>query len=172
MSKPKSVNWELIDKNTDIYEMISNLISQYHSGNLGLEDLNVLVMWRNNIKPDQDGFLLLADITKSSDKVRELHPHDVIIGINKMSWDLLNDQQKRCILDSQLERVVACVDKDNNHKEDDRSRPLYRLKRLEVLDDQTMIRRHNMSVHQVQDFINSRLQGTYEKNSYVDNVLK
>lgn len=171
MTKPKPVNWELIDNDSEIYAMITNLVSQYHSGNLGLEDLNVLVMWRYNIKPDQDGYLLLADISKSSDKVRELRPHDVIIGINKMSWRLLNDQQKRCILDSQLERVVPCVDKENNHKEDDRSRPLYRLKRLEVLDDQIMIRRHNISAHQVQDFIINRLQGTYEQNSYVDNAL-
>lgn len=175
MTKPKPVNWELIDTNqaedSALYQFVNDLKTKYHSGTNGLSDLNFVLMWRHNIRPDQDGYVLLADISKSSDKMRELRPHDVVIGINKVAWQLLSETQRKLIIDMQLERVVVCLDKEDNPKEDDRSRLVYRLKRQEVIDEQIMSRRHNTTLSQVQEYISNRLSGDFDKGSYVDQAL-
>ncbi len=173
MSKPKPVNWELIEaNNTEIYDLIQGVIHQYHSGQNRLDDLNYVLMWRHNVKPDQDGYIILAEVSKSSDKMRELRPHDVIIGINKAAWSWLSEVQKRLVVDYQLERIVQCLDKEDQPKEDDRSRLVYRLKRMEVIDDQTMMRRHNMNIYQVQEYILHKLKGEFTSNSYVGKILQ
>lgn len=175
MSKPKPVNWELIDNQSseanDPYKLLDNIKNKYHSGPNKLNDLNIVLMWRHNVRPDQDGYILIADISKSSDKMRELRPHDVIIGINKAAWRLLSDDQKQVVLDTQLERVVICMDQADNPKEDDRSRLIYRLRRVEVLDDQTMKRRYNMTMSDVHEYVFNRLKGDFAKNSYVDKII-
>jgi len=167
MSKPKPVNWEMIDSsspdNGGLYDLCETLIRQFHSGEKGIEGVNCFFMWRHNIKPDQDGFVYLADVTKSSDKVRELVPHDFIIGVNKLVWNLLDDKQKSILIDSQLERIAKCVDKDGNPKEDDKARQLYRLRRLEVLDDHTMHRRHAMTLNDVQQFAFDHYQKLFKE---------
>lgn len=175
MTKPKPVNWELIDNDTtedqELYRFVDQIKNEYHSGNNGLQQLNIVLMWRHNVRPDQDGYIMLADISKSSDKMRELRPHDVILGINKSAWRLMSETQKKVVIDTQLERVVVTLDKSNNPKEDDRSRLVYRLKRMEVIDEHTMTRRHNMTICKVQEFVYDKLKGDFAKDSYVDKVL-
>lgn len=174
MSKPKPVNWELIE-DTGLYTFVTNLVSQYHRGQTEADLTNLLfvLMWRHNIKPDQDGYILLADVTKSSDKARELRPHDVIIGINKCAWEILDDTDKCIVIDSQLERIAVCVDKEGNPKEDEQARQIYRLRRQEVLDDQTMMRRHGRTIAEVRQLVFDKLfDNGIEENSYVDTQMK
>lgn len=174
MPKPKPVNWELLNRGDDssIYDIVGRLIKQYYSGDQsGLSNLGVIVMWRHNVRPDQDGFILIADISRSSDKMRELMPHDVIIGINKSAWRVLSESQQELAIDAQLSRVVVCHDKEGNPKEDDRSRIIYRLKRMEVIDDRELSRRHNTSLEKVQEYVSSKISGDFSKGSYVDQAL-
>jgi hypothetical protein len=151
----------------DIYSLVDGIKARYQD----IKDLNYVLMWRYNIKPDKDGcYILLADISKSSDKVRELRPHDVIIGINKTAWQLLDDMQKKLVISSQLLRVAPCKDKEGIHKEDDRSRAMYRLKRIEVIDEE-MMSIYGTTMRQVQERVISMLSGKFDKNSYVGRVL-
>lgn len=172
MAKPKPVNWEIIEE-PELYNFVEELISKYHGGDeASIEGVNYVIMWRHNVKQDQDNYILLADVSKSSDKMRELRPHDVVIGINKDAWSILDEDQKRVVIDSQLERIAVCVDKNDDPKEDDRSRHLYRLRRLEVIDDHTMRRRHNMTIHDVQEFVFCKFNiGDAEEGSYVADRL-
>lgn len=175
MSKPKPVNWQLIENTTrqdaGIYELVNNLKTQFHGGDRELSDLNFVLMWKHNIRPDQDGYIVIADVSKSSDKMRELRPHDVIIGINKIAWDLLDENQKKVVIDTQLERVVLCLDKEGNPKEDDKYRRIYRLKRPEVVDSENIVRRHGLTMSQVQDYVFNQLSGDFDTNSYADKVI-
>lgn len=172
MPKPKPVNWQLIDNDDELYDFVGDLIDKYHGGDRDLEGLNFVVMWKHNVKQDQDGYIVLADVTKSSDQARELRPHDVVIGINKDAWSVLEVDQRRVVIDCQLERIAVCVDKEGDPKEDDRSRRMYRLRRLEVLDDQTMQRRHSMTIHEVQQFVFDKFNtGDAEDGSYVAEQL-
>ena len=173
MAKPKPVNWQLIEER-ELYEMTQELITKFHGGkgDHNIEDVNCILMWRHNVKQDQDGYILLADVSKSSDKMRELRPHDVVIGINKDAWSILDEDQKKVVIDSQLERIAICVDKEGEPKEDDQSRFLYRLRRLEVIDDHTMSRRHNMTINDVQQYVFDKFNtGNAEEGSYVAEQL-
>lgn len=171
MTKPKPVNWGIID-DQDLYEFVNDLIEKYHGGENGIEGVNFVLMWRYNVKTDQDGYILLSSVSKSSDQVRELRPHDIIIGINKTAWHTLDDAQKRVVIDSQLERIAICVDKNGNPREDDQSRTIYRLRRQEVLDESTLKRRHGFTLQEVQEFVYNKLEEAgAEEGSYIADVL-
>jgi len=171
MAKPKAVNWTLID-DPMMYTIVDDLLKKYHGGKNNIQEIHCLLMWRDNVKMDQDGYVWLADIAKSTDKMRELRPHDMIIGINRDAWSILDHQQKNVIIDSQLERIAICLDKEECEKEDDRSRKIYRLRRTEVIDDATMNRRHALTLGRVQDYVSDKFTTAgAEKGSYVDQVL-
>ena len=171
MPKPKLVNWQIIEE-TEFYDRVGDLIQQYHSGDKSIEGVNFILMWRLNVKMDQDDYVLLTDITRSPDKMRELRPHDVVIGINKDAWSFLDEAQQAVVLDAQLERIAVCLDKEDNPKEDDRSRTVYRLRRPEVLDEATLQRRHGMTMQDVQEFIHDKFStGDAEEGSYVAEQL-
>lgn len=177
MAKLKPVNWEFIEKDDvlireqDLYSVVHDLIMQYHITD-NIENVNYILMWRYNIKMDQDDYVLLADISKSPDKYRELRCHDFIIGINKDAWSVLDAQQKLVVLDAQLERIAVCVDKDDNPKEDTSHRTVYRLRRPEVLDEATIKRRHGITLQDVQEYVHDKFKTAgAEKGSYIDKAL-
>ena len=171
MPKPKLVNWQIIEE-TELYDQVGDLIQQYHGSDRGIEGVNFILMWRLNVKMDQDDYVLLTDITRSPDKMRELRPHDVVIGINKDAWSFLDEAQQAVVLDAQLERIAVCLDKEDNPKEDDRSRTVYRLRRPEVLDEATLQRRHGMTMQNVQEFIRDKFStGDAEEGSYIAEQL-
>jgi hypothetical protein len=85
-------------------------------------------MWRTNWKINADKWLQQSDIQKSTDKARELREHDFIIGLNKETWSMLDDAQKRCVICYQLDRIAVKLDKNDDPCEDDRSRTVYRLR--------------------------------------------
>lgn len=171
MPKPKPVNWQLIEEQ-ELYDVVAELIEKYHGGKESIEQVSYVLMWRHNVKMDQDGYVLLADISKSPDKVRELRPHDVIIGINKDAWSILEPDHKAAVLDAQLERIAICLDKEDNPKEDDRSRPVFRLRRQEVLDENTLLRRHGVTLQEVQEFVYDKFKNAgAEEGSYVAKVM-
>jgi hypothetical protein len=173
MTKPKPVNWQIIEED-HLYTFVSELIEQFHGGDkeIGGVGLNFVLMWRHNVKMDQDGYIVLADVTKSSDQNRELRPHDVIIGINKDAWSILTPRQKQVVIDSQLERIAVCLDKDDNPKEDDRGRIIFRLRRIETVDGRVFARRHAETMQEVQECVYSKFKtGGAEEGSYVADQL-
>lgn len=170
MAKPKPVNWQII---TDgyLYDFVGDIIAKYYGE---IIDVSYILMWRHNVKMDADGFLLLADITKSADKVRELRPHDVIIGINKDVWSMLNIDQKSALIDAQVARIAVCKDKQGNIKEDDKARTIYRLRRPEVVDDDDNLRRrYGAGLQDIYEFVCEELsRGKAEEGSYVADVMQ
>jgi len=174
MAKPKPVNWQLIE-DQELYTFVGELIEKFHGSDkdIGGVGLNFVLMWRHNVKMDQDGYVVLADVTKSSDQNRELRPHDVIIGVNKDAWSVMDARQRTVVIDSQLERIAVCLDKDGNPKEDDRGRTLFRLRRVETIDDHTFARRHAHTMREVQEFIHDQFaKAGAEEGSYVAEQLE
>jgi len=174
MSKPKPVNWELIENtdNPQLYTLVNGLIQKYHSGQEGILGVNIMLMWQFNIKPDQDGHIKVASITKSTDKNRELRDHDVIIGINKGTWEIMEQHQKEATIDNLLERIAVSKDSNDNPKEDDKSRIIYRLKNPETVVSSIIQRRHNTTVLEIQEFLIEKMETAgAEKGSYIYNNL-
>lgn len=174
MAKPKQVNWELLysnDNDNAIYQLIYDLISKYHRNRI--ENVNCLVMWRHNNKMDKDGYIFIADINKSSDKVRELREHDVIIGINKNVWEMLSLNEKNTVIDTLLERITVSQNKSGEPKEDDRSRVIFRLRKPEVICHDTIRRRHSDSISNIRDKIRDKLnENLPQEGSYTHGVLR
>lgn len=154
MSKPKPVNWQIIESTSPVSDMILNLMEKYHSE---IEGVVIVPMWRHGLKLDPDGFIMLAEIYKSADKYRELREHDLILGINKQVWDLISDHEKYAVIDSQLERIALVTDKEGNPKEDDRSRQIYRIKKEQVVDNEKIFSRHGCNSQTILDYINEKM---------------
>lgn len=168
MPKPKPVNWQLIEEQ-ELYDHTNELIEKYH-GNI--QGVYCILMWRHNLKMDPDGYIPIADISKSPDKVRELRPHDFIIGLNKDAWSVLEPHHQTAIIDAQLERIALCFDKEGNPKEDDLSRPVYRLKRSEIIDDHTLQKRHGTTLQEIQEYVHDKFTNiNAEKGSYIDKTI-
>jgi len=157
MAKPKPVNWQLIE-DQQLYQFVQDIIDKHHSGSKNIQGINFVLMWKHNIRQDKDEYIVLADITKSADKYRELRPHDIIIGINKKAWQFLDENQQAALIDTQLERVAVSLDKEGNPKEDDYARTIYRLKRSEVIDNETISRRHGSNIEEIQEYIRSQIK--------------
>ena len=168
MSKPKPVNWSVDQSSDGPFTYLADLITKYHSD---VQNVHCIALWRDNVKPDQDGVILLADISKSPDKFREIYPHDFIIGVNRAVWGLLDDCQRKIVLDSQLERIAVSTDKDGNPREDDRSRAVYRLKKTQTVDNETIISRHGFSLDDIHEFVCEKLGGDVKDGSYAAGVL-
>ncbi len=156
MPKQKPVNWQLIE-DPKIYNQLQDLINKYHQGKNTINGVNIILMWKYNIKPDQDEYLQLADITKSPDKIRELRPHDIIIGLNKTAWELTTPAQQDTILDTQLERIAISTDKQDNPKEDDQGRTIYRLRKPQTTPNETIQKRHGTTTEEIMHQINQKL---------------
>jgi hypothetical protein len=172
MPKPKPVNWKLIESDNELYDFVQDLITKYHGGDKGIDGVSFVLMWRFNVKQDPDGFIWLADITKSADKYRELRPHDIIIGINKDAWSTLDPAQKAVLIDCQLERVAVSLDKKGEIKEDDQSRTIYRLRNPHVVEDETIRRRHGIILSEVHEHVFEKFNACgAEEGSYIAEQL-
>ena len=153
--KPKQVNWQYIDQNegSEPYVILNDLMATYHGD---IQGAIILLMWRHNWKFDPENYIQLSDISKTADKYRELREHHFVIGLNKEIWEVLDDNQKKAIIDSQLDRIAVAMDKEGNPKEDDRSRIIYRLKRIEASAD-NISRRYNTTLREIIDHIAARV---------------
>ena len=159
--KPKAVNWDLITRETDsydVYKMLDDLMAKFHQD---IQGVIIVIMWRHNLKIDVDGHVQLADISRTADKYRELHEHDFILGLNKDTWSMLDDSEKRTVMDSQLNRIAISTDQDGEPKEDDRSRTVYRTKKEQVTladNESTLTRRHGHSMAEIQNKVASKMK--------------
>lgn len=167
MPKQKPVNWQY-DEQAPL-DLVLDLIKKYHSE---IEGIVPIVMWRHNIKADPDGYVWLADVSKTPDKYRELREHDIIVGLNKDAWSFMDATQQAVVVDSLLERVAVSMDKQGNKKEDDKNRTIYRLRKERIVDDAVLQRRHGLLISDVQEFINQRFATAgAEEGSYVAQQL-
>lgn len=164
MSKPKPVNWSLISQEDDEYTMLSEILRLYH-GDLTELGVSIVLMWRTGWKIDADKYLVLADISKTADKYRELREHDFIIGLNRDSWGMIDEQQRIAVMDTQVSRIAISTNRDGDPKEDDRSRYIFRLKREQSLNQELLMARHGMTQDDVVDFVVSRIDEVLEKTN-------
>lgn len=160
MSKPKAVNWQLIEasSNPELYDIVNDLTEKYHPD---LISSTVILMWRMNWKIDQDNYVPLATIIKSNDMYRELVPHDLILGLNFELWDFLDNNQKKAIIDDQLERVAVSRDKQDNIRIDENGRKIYRLKREQLDRDGNVLRRHNISLNDIYNYVATKFEEAF-----------
>jgi hypothetical protein len=149
--KPKKINFQLIPKTNAAYDILEEVRSEYHEE---LEHAKIALAWRKTTKPDVDGRLVLGRCVKSSDLQRELVDWDFVIVLNREVWE--NDEftlkKKEALIDHELCHAARAVDKDGEDKEDEKGRPVWRVRKHDIEEFREVVQRHGCYKKDLEDF--------------------
>lgn len=166
-AKLRPVNYKYISRQTDttgIYTLMDAIIAKHYTM---LTNANIIIMKRLHVKPDADGLTIVAEIKKSSDMMKELLEHDLIMVINDEAWEGLDGDEQKCALDTELSRAVISQDKQKNYKQDDCGRFVWRLKKRFFQAPSSIAKRYNVDAASIVD----RLEPQYEPGSILDQAV-
>lgn len=144
--KIKPINYKYISRtdpsyDSEIYKMIDEITGKYYPD---LVNASIIVIKRVNTKPDLDGYAVVAEIKKSTDLMKELLEHDLMMIIHDSIWDTLAPDSKMCALDTELSRAVISTDKSGAYKQDEAGRFVWRLKRRLCKPSAAITKRYNI----------------------------
>jgi len=134
-ARPKKLTYEFIDKQSDVgrpmYAMVRELVDAHHEG---LKEARIAVAWALAWKPDQDGYIVTAKISRASDLDRELAPYDLVLQINR-EWfyrSSTSPHLQRVEIDKVLHSVTCRLDRTGAPMRDEHLRSLFRGVRPDV----------------------------------------
>jgi hypothetical protein len=140
MSKPKKINFELIeDVNSEPYAVLANM-RKYHTDLAGAK---IAMAWRKNLKPDKDGRLVLGQCVKVTDLQREFIEYDFVILLNRETWidPMFTDDKKCALVDHELCHATVDTD-DEGTRYDVRGRKVWRTRKHEIEEFRAIVQRH------------------------------
>ena len=139
MSKPKKVNFELIEEPSEPYRILDEM-RRFHPA---IADANIALAWRKELKPDKDGHLVLGKCIKATDLQREFSDYDFIILLNREVWEdsEFTDEKKRALVDHELCHATVATD-DDGEKYDERGRKVWRVRKHDIEEFYAIINRH------------------------------
>ena len=131
MSKPKAINFELIDRDaqSEPYAVLDEMRGKWHRD---IAEANIALAWRENLEADKDGHIVLGKCVKASDLQRELAEYDFVILLNHDVWGEFSDAQRRALVDHELSHAAPSMDEDNVIKRDERGRPVWRTRAHDI----------------------------------------
>lgn len=142
MPKLKAINFELIDRNEEKepYAVLEKM-RRYHEE---LAEANIALAWRENLKSDKDGHLILGKCVKASDLQRELVEYDFVILLNREVWeDSAFGMSKKCaLMDHELCHAAMARDEKEIPKRDVRGRQVWRVRKHDIEEFQDIVTRH------------------------------
>jgi Putative phage metallopeptidase len=145
-AKPRTVSYELIARDDDVlghpmYKMLDSLVSAHHHD---LRDARIALAWCTSWKPDVDGRVTLGKCRKASDLDRELAAFDFVILLRRAFWraDQVTDAQRRALLDHELCHGARQFDSAGEPVEDERGRPVYRMRKHDIEEFTEIVERH------------------------------
>jgi hypothetical protein len=155
--KPKPVNYTRINPDEDaerIHPLIAELVKDHHSH---LSAARIGAAWRRKLKRDKDGLLVLGKCKKASDCDREFHDLDFVIILNQEAWSMLNDAQRRALVDHELMHANVARDKYGSPKEDVNGRAVYRVRKHDVEEFRDIITRHGCYKADLEAFVRAAM---------------
>lgn len=173
---PKQLTYKLIESGNEpglsMYAMLAEIVAGYH------EDLAQAVIglaWNLTWKPDVDGRVQIGKCKKSSDLDRELMDFDFVIVLNREFWQekLVEDNQRRALLDHELCHGALKFDADGEPVEDERERKVYRTKKHDVEEFTAIIERHGCYKRDLEQFaaaLRKSKQGSLLFKDFADEV--
>lgn len=146
-AKPKKPSYDLIAKDSDvgrsIHALVRELVDAHHEE---LREARIAIAWANAWKPDQDGYIVCARISRASDLDRELAPYDLVLQINR-EWYYRPSTTaflQRVKIDAALQSVTVRHDGNGDPAHDERWRPLYRGVKPDVQEYKVIIERYGI----------------------------
>ena len=157
MSKPKAINFELIDRDaqSEPYAVLDEMRGKWHRD---IAEANIALAWRENLEADKDGHIVLGKCVKASDLQRELVEYDYVILLNYDAWGEFSDAQRRALMDHELAHAAPSMDEDNVIKRDERGRPVWRTRAHDIEEFQSVVEHHGCYKHDIEKFAEELLR--------------
>ena len=140
MSKPKKINFEVIeDFDSEPYKILEAM-RQFHGD---VADASIALAWRKNLKADDDGHLVLGQCVKVTDLQREFMPYDFVILLNREVWEdaEFTEERKKALVVHELCHAATATD-DDGAKWDERGRRVWRTRKHDIEEFYAIVNRH------------------------------
>lgn len=165
MASLKKVNFEVICRDDDFgqepYRILDELVEAYHPD---LRGAKIAMAWRKALKPDVDGHLVLGKCIKVSDLYKEFADFDFIILLNREVWEDpgFTLPKKTALVDHELCHAAPAEDSEGGSKADERSRPVWRVRKHDIEEFTAIVSRHGCYKRDLERFAEVLLR---KKNS-------
>ncbi len=155
--KTKKVNFTLIPQHegngkdrvpSEPYVLLSRLVAAYHPH---LGEARIALAWQDGLQPDKDGKLTLGKAKKPSDLDRQLHPYDLIVLLNRESWEDLSPAQREALIDHELSHFAVVLE-EGKPLRDDNDCIVYRLKKHDLEEFRAVVDRHGFYKSDIEEF--------------------
>ena len=148
--------FEIIPKNHELYEVMNKLVAKFHQH---LSSAAIVLVWQSDLKPSPEKKIQLGKCIKVSDRDKLLHGNDFAVLLNKdiFESDMLNDDQRRAILDHELCHAQVKRDKKGKPKLDDDGKPIWRVRKHDLEEFRQIVERHGCYANDIIDFVRTAL---------------
>ena len=135
-------------KITDPYRIMERLLEECDEFE-PIREAKIRMYWRKDWQADVDGVIVGAQCCKASDRERLLAEEhgesvDLIILLPEKAWPTLDDTEKEHRLYHELCHFAPALDSNGNQKQDEKDRPLWRLKRHPITAFRSEVRRYGV----------------------------
>lgn len=137
----KKVNIELIQPGRSPYRFLKKMRTKYHPE---IRKAKIALAWRQALKPDRDGHLILGMCHRMSDLSKELAEYDYVILLNKEVWndEKFDKKKKYALMDHELCHAAAVFNKSGKQKKDERGRYVWRIRDHDIEEFRDVVDRH------------------------------
>lgn len=163
--KRKPISYELIPPTSHaggkMYPMLDEILHEHHDD---LHEARIALAWCTSWKPDVDGRVTLGKCKKASDLDRELMAYDFIILLSRAFWEDadVTDAQRRALLDHELCHAAVKCDESGEPLIDERERPVYRIRKHDIEEFESVVRRHGMYKRDLERFAQAIKRGVID----------
>jgi len=154
--KPKQVNYELIQPNRsgealEPYRLLEQARDKWHDD---LRGAKIALAWHKALKPDIDGHLILGKCVRATELQREFHDYNYVIVLNRQVWEDsdFTEEKKLALLDHELCHAAPALDADFERKYDDRGRQIWRMRKHDIEEFQSVVAHHGCYKRDLEKF--------------------
>ena len=144
----------------DPYAILDALVRDHHTD---LAQARIAVAWQLDVKADRDGHLLLGRCRKATDLDREFREFDLVILLNAQAWKMLEPKQRLAEVDHELTHATVSLDKNGQDVVDERDRKCYRIKRHDIEEFTSIVKRHGLYLSDVAVFAQEAIKHLGQK---------
>lgn len=130
-----------------------------------LDEAKIAIAWMLDVKANVDGFLVLGKCKKQTDLDREMREFDFVIFLNATTWKQFDEKQRAALMDHELCHAGVAEDKKTGDPVlDEKGRRVYRTKKHDVEEFESVIRRHGLYKRDLQTFAKACAEGPLFKD--------